>query len=111
MAPTPLLHGNPQTNVMWHEAAPRLAVDFTIVATDLRGYGDSSKPETTPDHTPYSKRAMARDQISVMRQLGFEHFNVCGHDRGGPGSLPDGARPPGARAQALLGGQGPRQGA
>jgi haloacetate dehalogenase len=68
---------------MWHEVAPRLAEDFTVVATDLRGYGDSSKPETTPDHAPYSKRAMARDQISVMRAVGFERFNVCGHDRGG----------------------------
>jgi haloacetate dehalogenase len=81
--PLLLLHGNPQTHVMWHEAAPRLAGDFTVVATDLRGYGDSSKPETTPDHAPYSKRTMAIDQISVMHTLGFERFNVCGHDRGG----------------------------
>src|SRR3712207_323207 len=68
---------------MWHEVAPRLAEDFTVVASDLRGYGDSSKPATTPDHAPYSKRAMASDQISVMRELGFESFFVCGHDRGG----------------------------
>jgi haloacetate dehalogenase len=68
---------------MWHEVAPRLAEDFTVVATDLRGYGDSSKPETTPDHAPYSKRTMARDQVAVMRALGFERFFVCGHDRGG----------------------------
>ena len=81
--PLLLLHGNPQTHAMWHLVAPRLAGDFTVVATDLRGYGDSSKPETTPDHAPYSKRAMAGDQISVMRALGFERFNVCGHDRGG----------------------------
>jgi haloacetate dehalogenase len=81
--PLLLLHGNPQTHAMWHEVAPRLAGDFTVVATDLRGYGDSSKPETTPDHAPYSKRAMAGDQISVMHILGFERFNVCGHDRGG----------------------------
>jgi haloacetate dehalogenase len=81
--PLLLLHGNPQTHAMWHEVAPRLAEDFTVVATDLRSYGDSSKPETTPDHAPYSKRAMAQDQISVMRAVGFERFNVCGHDRGG----------------------------
>jgi haloacetate dehalogenase len=81
--PLLLLHGNPQTHVMWHEIALRLAEDFTVVATDLRGYGDSSKPETTPDHAPYSKRTMARDQVAVMRALGFEHFFVCGHDRGG----------------------------
>jgi haloacetate dehalogenase len=81
--PLLLLHGNPQTHAMWHEVAPRLAEDFTVVATDLRGYGDSSKPETTPDHAPYSKRTMARDQVAVMRALGFERFFVCGHDRGG----------------------------
>ena len=81
--PLLLLHGNPQTHAMWHEVAPRLAEDFTVVATDLRGYGDSSKPETTPDHAPYSKRAMARDQVAVMRALGFERFFVCGHGRGG----------------------------
>jgi haloacetate dehalogenase len=81
--PLLLLHGNPQTHAMWHLVAPRLAEDFTVVATDLRGYGDSSKPETTPDHAPYSKRVMARDQISVMHALGFERFFVCGHDRGG----------------------------
>ncbi|MDQ4077698.1 MAG: alpha/beta hydrolase [Chloroflexota bacterium] len=80
--PLLLLHGHPQTHVMWHKIAPRLTRDFTVVATDLRGYGDSSKPPTTPDHAPYSKRAMARDQVEVMRQLGFEHFFVAGHDRG-----------------------------
>src|SRR3712207_6299716 len=78
-----LLHGNPQTHVMWHKIAPRLAGDFTVVAADLRGYGDSAKPPTTPDHAPYSKRAMALDQIEVMRQLGFTRFCVAGHDRGG----------------------------
>jgi haloacetate dehalogenase len=80
--PLLLLHGHPQTHVMWHLVAPRLARDFTVVATDLRGYGDSSKPPTTADHEPYSKRAMARDQVEVMRQLGFERFFVAGHDRG-----------------------------
>ena len=80
--PLLLLHGHPQTHMMWHEVAPRLAQQFTVVAADLRGYGQSSKPPTTPDHEPYSKRAMARDQIEVMRQLGFERFFVAAHDRG-----------------------------
>lgn len=78
-----LLHGHPQTHVMWHKIAPRLAQDFYVIATDLRGYGESSKPITTSDHAPYSKRAMARDQVEVMRQLGFDRFLVAGHDRGG----------------------------
>jgi haloacetate dehalogenase len=81
--PVLLLHGHPQTHVMWHGVAPLLAERFTVVAADLRGYGDSSKPETTPDHEPYSKRAMARDMVELMRQLGFETFSVAGHDRGG----------------------------
>lgn len=81
-SPVLLLHGHPQTHVMWHKIAPRLARDFTVVATDLRGYGDSSKPPTTPDHEPYSKRAMARDQVEVMSLLGFDEFYVVGHDRG-----------------------------
>ena len=80
--PLLLLHGYPQTHVMWHLVAPRLARDFTVVATDLRGYGDSTAPPTTPDHEPYSKRAMARDQITVMERLGFDDFMVVGHDRG-----------------------------
>ncbi len=80
--PLLLLHGHPQTHVMWHRVAPRLAQTFTVVAPDLRGYGDSSKPPTTPDHAPYSKRAMARDGVAVMRHLGFERFGVAGHDRG-----------------------------
>lgn len=81
--PLLLLHGYPQTHVMWHRIAPRLARDFTVVAADLRGYGRSGKPPTTADHAPYAKRAMARDQVAVMRSLGFEHFFVTGHDRGG----------------------------
>ncbi len=80
--PLLLLHGHPQTHAMWHKIAPRLARDFTVVAADLRGYGGSSKPSTMPDHEPYSKRAMARDQVEVMRQLGYEQFSVAGHDRG-----------------------------
>jgi haloacetate dehalogenase len=81
--PVLLLHGSPQTHAMWHLIAPRLAEDFTVIAPDLRGYGDSSKPESAPDHGPYSKRAMALDQVEVMRHLGFERFALCGHDRGG----------------------------
>ena len=81
--PVLLLHGSPQTLAMWHLIAPRLAEDFTLIATDLRGYGDSSKPESAPDHGPYSKRTMARDQVQVMRYFGFERFALIGHDRGG----------------------------
>lgn len=68
---------------MWNAVAPVLAADFTVVCADLRGYGGSSKPETTNDHEPYSKRAMARDMVAVMEELGFERFAVAGHDRGG----------------------------
>jgi len=81
--PVLLLHGHPQTHVMWHHIAPRLAERYTVVCADLRGYGDSSKPPTTSDHEPYSKRAMARDLVETMRILGFERFAVVGHDRGG----------------------------
>jgi len=81
--PLLLLHGHPQTSAMWHLVAPTLAERFTVVAPDLRGYGASSKPETMPDHEPYSKRTMARDQIAVMRHFGFDRFMVAGHDRGG----------------------------
>ena len=81
--PLLLLHGNPLTHVSWHKIAPRLAEEFTVVATDLRGYGDSSKPPGGEDHAGYSFRAMAEDQIAVMRSLGFTRFKVCGHDRGG----------------------------
>ena len=80
--PLLLLHGNPLTHVSWHKIAPRLAREFTVVATDLRGYGDSAKPPGGEDHAGYSFRAMAEDQLEVMRQLGFARFHVCGHDRG-----------------------------
>ncbi|HYY77101.1 MAG TPA: alpha/beta hydrolase [Gaiellaceae bacterium] len=80
--PLLLLHGHPQTHVMWHLVAPRLVEHFTVVAPDLRGYGESSKPPTAPDHEPYSKRAMARDGVGLMRALGHERFSVAGHDRG-----------------------------
>jgi haloacetate dehalogenase len=81
--PVLLLHGYPQTHAMWHLLAPRLAEDFTVVAADLRGYGDSSKPFGEEDHSTYSKRAMAGDQAAVMESLGFDSFAVVGHDRGG----------------------------
>jgi haloacetate dehalogenase len=80
--PVLLLHGYPETHVMWHEVAPRLAGEFTVVAPDLRGYGDSDRPEPDPGHAAYSKRAMARDQVEVMHALGFDRFAVVGHDRG-----------------------------
>lgn len=80
--PLLLLHGYPQSHVMWHKVAPRLTEDFRVVVTDLRGYGDSSKPEGPPDHSAYSKRAMAEDQVAVMAKLGFDRFSVAGHDRG-----------------------------
>ncbi|MEV5748810.1 alpha/beta hydrolase [Actinoallomurus sp. NPDC052308] len=78
-----LLHGHPRTHATWHKVAPLLADRFTVVCPDLRGYGQSSKPPTTPDHTPYSKRVMARDCVALMRALGHEEFAVAGHDRGG----------------------------
>jgi haloacetate dehalogenase len=81
-APLLLLHGYPQTHAIWHRVAPNLAERFTVVAADLRGYGDSAKPHGTPDHANYSKRAMAQDQVEVMRALGFDAFCVVGHDRG-----------------------------
>jgi len=80
--PVLLLHGAPQTHVMWHAVAPRLADHHTVVAADLRGYGDSSKPPGGGDHADYSFRAMATDQLEVMRALGHERFALVGHDRG-----------------------------
>ena len=81
--PVLLLHGSPETHVMWHKIAPRLAREFTVVAADLRGYGDSSKPAGGEDHSNYSKRSMALDQVEVMSPFGFDKFAVVGHDRGG----------------------------
>jgi haloacetate dehalogenase len=80
--PLLLLHGFPETHHMWRRLAPLLARNFTVIMADLRGYGESSCPPSTRDHTPYSKRAMAKDMIEVMRQLGFSQFSVIGHDRG-----------------------------
>ena len=76
--PLLLLHGNPFTHLSWHKFAPRLAQEFTVVATDLRGYGDSEKPPTLPDHANYSFRAMAQDNVEVMKSLGFDKFFVAG---------------------------------
>ncbi|HEX4782044.1 MAG TPA: alpha/beta hydrolase [Usitatibacter sp.] len=81
--PLLLLHGNPLTHVMWHKIAPRLAEHYTVIATDLRGYGDSSKPVGGGDHDAYSFRTMANDQVAVMKHLGFDKWLVAGHDRGG----------------------------
>jgi haloacetate dehalogenase len=81
--PLLLLHGHPQTHATWRKIAPALAERFTVIAADLRGYGDSSKPEGGEDHVHYSKREMAKDQVELMQALGHERFFVAGHDRGG----------------------------
>ncbi len=81
--PVLLLHGFPETHLMWRGIAPLLARDFSVVCADLRGYGQSGCPESSPDHSPYAKRVMAQDMVSIMGHLGFERFSVAGHDRGG----------------------------
>jgi haloacetate dehalogenase len=81
--PLLLLHGFPQTHLMWHRIAPELARRYTVVCPDLRGYGASSKPPEGADHAGYAKRAMALDQVEIMAKLGFDRFQVVGHDRGG----------------------------
>ena len=80
--PLLLLHGYPQTHIMWRHVTPHLAKTHTVVAADLRGYGDSSKPAEGKNHEGYSKRAMAQDQLELMRSLGFAKFTVVAHDRG-----------------------------
>ena len=80
--PVLLLHGIPETHLMWHRVAPILAERFTVVATDLRGFGDSGTPPSSPDHAPYSMRAIAQDQVEIMASLGHDRFAVIGHDRG-----------------------------
>lgn len=80
--PLLLLHGFPQTHAMWHRVAQQLARDYLLVLPDLRGYGDSSHAPL-PDHSNYSKRAMAQDMAEVMTMLGHDTFYLCGHDRGG----------------------------
>lgn len=81
--PILLLHGYPQSHVIWHKIAPALAEKYTVVVSDLRGYGDSGKPPTDERHEPYSKRVMAKDQVQLMKKLGFDRFLLVGHDRGG----------------------------
>src|SRR4051812_26934529 len=81
--PVLLIHGHPQTHAMWHLVAPSLATQFTVVAPDLPGYGESTVAATRADHGQASKRAMAGDLVRLMEQLGFEQFGVAGHDRGG----------------------------
>ncbi len=81
--PVLMLHGFPQNRAMWARVAPRLAQHYTVVCADLRGYGDSAKPKCLPDRSNYAFRAMAADQLGLMRALGFERFHVIGHDRGG----------------------------
>ncbi|HLH90576.1 MAG TPA: alpha/beta hydrolase [Xanthobacteraceae bacterium] len=81
--PVLLLHGFPQSKAMWAGVAPLLAAHFTVVCADLRGYGDSSKPRCLPDRSNYAFRAMAEDQLGLMRRLGFDRFHLVGHDRGG----------------------------
>jgi haloacetate dehalogenase len=82
-SPLLLVHGCPQTHAIWHKVAPELAKRFTVIAPDLRGYGASSKPAGDPEHLTYSKRAMAQDLVEVMAALGFQRFDIAGHDRGG----------------------------
>lgn len=82
--PVLLLHGHPQTHIVWRKVAPQLvAAGYSVIAPDLRGYGDSGKPNSDETHAPYSKRAMAQDQIALMQMLGHQRFSVVGHDRGG----------------------------
>ena len=80
--PLLLLHGHPQTHALWHRVTPTLSNSYTIIATDLRGYGDSSKPSGGRDHENYSKRVMAQDQVTLMKKLGFDRFSILAHDRG-----------------------------
>jgi haloacetate dehalogenase len=77
-----LLHGHPQTHVIWHKIAEQLAEHFTVVAADLRGYGDSARPAADEQHRNYSKREMARDNVALMQALGFKQFSILAHDRG-----------------------------
>src|SRR6185369_9925312 len=100
--PLLLLHGYPQTRAIWHKVASRLAKRFTVVASDLRGYGDSGKPPGGPDHSGYSKRAMAADQVALMKSLGHERFFPAGHDRGGRVAHRLAADHPGAVAKVAV---------
>ena len=81
-APMLMLHGHPETHLMWHKVAPKLAEEYTLILPDLRGYGESSHPKGLSDHSNYSKRTMAADQVKVMQALGYDEFYLVGHDRG-----------------------------
>src|SRR6185436_7396773 len=78
-----LLHGFPETHLMWQQVAAILARHFTVICADLRGYGASSKPSSTPDHSAYAKTALALDMVRVLAEQGFSRFSIAGHDRGG----------------------------
>jgi pimeloyl-ACP methyl ester carboxylesterase len=109
--PVLLLHGYPQTHLCWRKVAPRLAERFTVVAADLRGYGDSSKPPGGDSHVNYSKRAMAQDQVALMRELGFKRFGLVGRwdDAVGGGTAFGPVRAhPHFRIVAMTGRAGPR---
>src|ERR671938_2185387 len=93
--PILLLHGFPQTHLMWRSVAPLVARYFTVVCADLRGYGRSGCPASPRDHAPYAKRSMAQDMVTVMERLGFPRFSVAGHDRGGGGAFRLGLHHPG----------------
>ena len=101
-APLLLLHGHPQTHVIWHRVASRLAGRFTLVLLDLRGYGDSGRPEADAQHLAYSKREMALDALAAMRHHGFERFGVLAHDRGARVAHRLAADHPGAVSRLLL---------
>ena len=77
-----LVHGHPHTHIIWRKVAPQLAKNHTVILPDLRGYGDTDKPESTPDHRPYSKKEMAKDLIALTQSLGIDRFAFVGHDRG-----------------------------
>lgn len=98
--PVLLLHGHPRTHTTWYRLVPLLTDRYTLVCPDLRGYGQSSKPPTTADHAPYSKRAMAQDCLTLMHRLGHHRFTVVGHDRGGYVATPPGSGPPRGRGAA-----------
>ena len=80
--PLLLLHGYPQTHLMWRKIAPMLAEHYTVICSDLRGYGDSDKPNSDPKHLTYSKKSMSIDQVNLMQKLGYNYFSIIGHDRG-----------------------------
>ena len=101
-APLLLLHGHPQSHVMWHQVAPQLAEKFTVVMMDLRGYGDSGRPQADESHLVYSKREMALDALAVMQQFGFDRFKVLAHDRGARVAHRLAADTPGAVERLML---------